>query len=680
MPQEHEICCFWGGGKLTYLEVLSLKSFVAAGHPVTLYAYDPPGAPPAGVTVQDAADILPRDAAPDALIADLFRYHCLAKRPGVIWAAPDFVLLKPLRPENDRLLAEQGGGYLTPDILALPPDSKALGAVLEFTAQPRPIPPWATAKEQAALAACDDPVAADGLEWGVWGAKALSHFAGQSGEAEDALPKGAFYPISYADRAILLTRKANIDDVSGASVAAIPLYRGEIARQLQEAEGGLPKYWCPLGSLLRQFEVAPRSAPLHGQKPAVDDRWTESTAPPSAPDQPSASLTTPPPPMTKRLSAPAGKADRAKKVLIVTTMKNEGPFILEWIAYHRSIGVTDFVIYTNDCDDGTDDMHDLLQSKGIVTEHHVNPFGQGSKAKDPQRAALWDAEKQPPAQDADWIIPMDVDEFINIHVGQGQFQDMLDAVPDANMISMVWRLFGNGFQTRYRDAFITENMTWCAHERSNKPHQAWGFKTAFRDIGAYKHFSVHRPQQLYEDVADEIRWYSSAGRRMPDRYKKSGWRVGKPEAGYGLVSLNHYSIRSSESYLVKRQRGRVNHVDRDQGMAYWFRMNHNAQQDFSISNKLPGAKAEFQRLMADEDIAAMHRRCVAAHQARIAELHGHPEYAALFQEIESKRIRNLSRLLFNFGNAIFGEGPDAVPREFVEIAEAMDDPEVADIG
>ena len=40
--------------------------------------------------------------------------------------------------------------------------------------------------------------------------------------------------------------------------------------------------------------------------------------------------------------------------LIVTAMKNEGPFILEWAAYHLSIGFDRFLVYTNDCDDGTD--------------------------------------------------------------------------------------------------------------------------------------------------------------------------------------------------------------------------------------------------------------------------------------------------------------------------------------
>lgn len=45
---------------------------------------------------------------------------------------------------------------------------------------------------------------------------------------------------------------------------------------------------------------------------------------------------------------------------IVSTMKNEGPFILEWIAHHRAIGVDDFLIYTNDCTDGTDRLLDAL--------------------------------------------------------------------------------------------------------------------------------------------------------------------------------------------------------------------------------------------------------------------------------------------------------------------------------
>jgi hypothetical protein len=74
------------------------------------------------------------------------------------------------------------------------------------------------------------------------------------------------------------------------------------------------------------------------------------------------------------IEVPSGGSDRSGRRVIVTTMKNEGPFILEWLAYHRAIGFDDFLIYTNDCTDGTDAMLRLLQEKGLV-QHRENPTG-----------------------------------------------------------------------------------------------------------------------------------------------------------------------------------------------------------------------------------------------------------------------------------------------------------------
>ena len=663
MPQEQEICCFWGGGELNYLEVLSLRSFVAAGHPVTLYTYDPPWKTPEGVSVRAAADILPQDAAPAALIADLFRWRCLAARPGVIWAALDFALLQPVRPENGRLLVEQGGGYLSPDILALPPESPALRAILDFTAEAQPVPPWLPGAEQDRLRALEEPAGPAALGTGVWGAHALSHFAKASAEAEDALPKTAFYPFPYAERAFLLTRKARVENVAGADVAAIPLYAKETARQLHEAEKGLPRYWCPLGALLRQFEVSPRSAPLFGIDPEADSRWAEASENAEEPQAPDI------PPATAPITTPTGKEPR---VLIVTTMKNEGPFILEWIAYHRSIGVTDFIVYTNDCDDGTDELLDLLVDRGVVNIRIDNPFT-ADKGPGPQWAAYQDARNQPGFADADWVIPMDCDEFINIHIGGGRIPDLLAAFPDATLFSMVWRLFGNDDVAAYEDRFITEQLTAAARLDAEKPFQARGFKTMFRNDGVFGELGVHRPKVFDPDREHEINWVASSGARLPESYHTRGWRVPRKQAGYQVVTLNHYAVRSAESYLVKRQRGRVNHVDHDQGLSYWFRMNHNSARDETILHKLPRARAERDRLMADPAIAAQHAKSVAHHQGRIAELKKKPDYAALYDEITSKRLKNLSRLSRYFGNQIYNIGPQALPEDFVEWVDQLDD-------
>lgn len=374
----------------------------------------------------------------------------------------------------------------------------------------------------------------------------------------------------------------------------------------------------------------------------------------------------PPVSEARAVPMPAVEADRTA---IVTTMKNEGPFILEWLAYHRAIGVDDFLIYTNDCTDGTDTLLELLQTKGLV-QHRANPFKiVGLK---PQHAALQAAESEPLIKNAGWILCMDVDEFINVKIGDGTLGALYAAAGAANMISLTWRLFGNADVADYEDRFLIEQFSLCAEELCRKPHQAWGFKTLFRNIGIYKKLGVHRPKGLKPDLWDQIHWLNGSGYRMPKQMLRNGWRSTTTTFGYDWVSLNHYAVRSAESFLVKRDRGRVNHVDRDQGLNYWFRMNHNAVEDRSLQARLPLLRAEYDRLTADPEIAAAHAACVAAHRAKIAELRADEHQAVFFAELTSTRMRRLSRMLRHFGSAVFQVGPGAIPAEVTEGEQPAD--------
>jgi len=350
-----------------------------------------------------------------------------------------------------------------------------------------------------------------------------------------------------------------------------------------------------------------------------------------------------------------------ERVLIVTTMKDEGPFILEWLAYHRSIGVTDFLVYTNDCSDGTDAMFDLLQDKGHV-EHRQNPYRKVGLR--PQHAAYNDASESDIAEAADWVICMDVDEYINVHIGDGTLHDLFAAVGEANLISLTWRLFGNAEIVDFEDKFITEQFFRSAPKFIRKPHQAWGFKTMFRTLGHYKKYGVHRPKGLRPEMLDQVKWVNGSGNPVPAKTLRTGWRSSTANWGYGLVTLNHYSLRSAESFLVKRFRGRVNHVDRDQGLTYWFRMNNNATEDRSILNKIPYAKVEFEKLMADPEIRAMHERSVVAHKERVESLLQSADYKALFDEVTGGRLNTLAKMNHHFGSQIFEDGPDSIPADF----------------
>ncbi|MRU15319.1 glycosyltransferase family 2 protein [Roseovarius sp. A21] len=343
---------------------------------------------------------------------------------------------------------------------------------------------------------------------------------------------------------------------------------------------------------------------------------------------------------------------------IVTTMKNEGPFILEWLAYHRAIGFDDFLIYTNDCADGTDDMFDLLQAKGYL-QHRDNPFREMNLK--PQHAALAAAGEEPIIKDAKWATCIDVDEFINIKVGDGTLDDLFKAVPDANMIAMTWRLFGNADIADFHDDLIIRQFTRCAPEFARKPHQAWGFKTLFQNAGIFKKLGVHRPKGLNPQLVDDICWVNGSGVPLPESMYRNGWRSTVTTYGYDLVQLNHYAVRSAESFLVKRDRGRVNHVDRDQGLAYWFRMNNNAEQDTSVQRMIPRVEAELAKFMADPEIAAMHAHCVKMHRAKIDELRATENYSNFFAELNGDRMRKLAHMHAHFGSNVFLSGPECVP-------------------
>jgi hypothetical protein len=378
------------------------------------------------------------------------------------------------------------------------------------------------------------------------------------------------------------------------------------------------------------------------------------------------------PPASARRAAPAA-ATTGSRTVIVTTMKNEGPFILEWLAYHRAIGVTDFLIYTNDCSDGTDTMLQMLMRKGLC-QWRENPFREMDLK--PQHAALQAAESESVMHEADWGICMDVDEFIDIKIGDGTlkalFVAMEAALPGANMIALTWRLFGNSEQHGYEDRFLLEQFTRCAPEVVRKPHQAWGFKTLFRNIAIYKKLGVHRPKGLKPDLWDQVRWLNGSGRALPKEMYRNGWRSTLDTYGYDWVQLNHYAVRSAESFLVKRDRGRVNHVDRDQGLNYWFRMNHNAQEDRSIQRMIPALRAEWDRLMADPEIAAAHAHSVRCHREKIAELRASATYDAFYAELTGMRMEKLCRMQAHFGSAVFNAGPQVIPPDLHERDVAPD--------
>jgi len=54
-----------------------------------------------------------------------------------------------------------------------------------------------------------------------------------------------------------------------------------------------------------------------------------------------------------------------------------------------------------------------------------------------------------------------------------------------------------------------------------------------------------------------VKWVNGSGKDMTGEAADNGWRNSRKSIGYDLIQLNHYALRSAESFLVKRQRGRA---------------------------------------------------------------------------------------------------------------------------
>ncbi len=361
------------------------------------------------------------------------------------------------------------------------------------------------------------------------------------------------------------------------------------------------------------------------------------------------------------LPAPATIPPRPSngRTTLVTAMKNEGPFILDWVAHNRAIGVNDILVYTNDCDDGTVDLLDALAEAGVTRRD--NPYRKTGKV--PQYAAFRAAEDEPLVQDADWLLTLDVDEYLNIHAGDGGLTDLIEANPEAHVISIPWRLFGNSDRHHFEDAPVTERFTLCAPEYAPRPLQAWAFKTIYRNAGLFRRLGVHRPKGLVKGVRDTLVWVDANGRWLPPPIWDRAWRMSKAQCGYANAAVNHYAVRSAESFLVKRDRGKVNRTRRAQGLAYWFRMNHNAEEDLSIQRLAPKSAKEKAALLTLPGVAEAHARAVSWHKSRIAELKADPDHAAIYDQITSPRMERLSRMATYFGANVHLVGPQVIPDE-----------------
>ena len=312
------------------------------------------------------------------------------------------------------------------------------------------------------------------------------------------------------------------------------------------------------------------------------------------------------------------------RALAVLCVRNEGAFLLDWLAHHCTVGFTEFLVFSNDCDDGTDLMLDRLQEMGMLT--HIRNDRHGDRG--PQWSALRLADGHPLLEAADWVLVLDIDEYVNVHVGAHRLDDLWAALPDATAIPLTWRMFGNAGVVAYDDQPVTRTFTQAAPSVLYWPWRAQMFKTLFRNDGSYARLGVHRPRNPDPDRLAEQGWFDGTGRKLPAMFHRD--RVFSPlgHDNHQLVQLNHYALGSMEGYLLKCDRGRANREGTAFDMGYWVDRNFCDVEDDTVLAL--DAAPERASLAGDSTLSSLHQGAVEWRHRRFHTLMQDDAWRALF--------------------------------------------------
>ena len=313
---------------------------------------------------------------------------------------------------------------------------------------------------------------------------------------------------------------------------------------------------------------------------------------------------------------------------LVATVKNEAPFLLEWVAYHKMIGFDDILIYQNDSDDFTDETLKIMRDLGIV-KYFYNRADAGKH----QVRAYKRASRQPEFRDARWTMALDLDEFLYVKTGNGRLSDLFRALPDSDVALINWRRFGNDGRTHIGKSLVTEQF--LAAEPEDRIESFFTpYKALFRPH-LFARCGIHQPAEAL--VPEERIITSNGSGLLEGEFERLRFRAKDPKRR-ALAQVNHYIVRDAASFVLKSHRGSAHQSNREINKSYWEKRNFNDEKDSGLSRQSPAIMAAMVELdaMSGGALGDLRFKALRLHRQRFLDLIEEPDYKELYEFCKAK--------------------------------------------
>lgn len=237
------------------------------------------------------------------------------------------------------------------------------------------------------------------------------------------------------------------------------------------------------------------------------------------------------------------KLDKKKKykdeLSIAAIIKNEAPYIREWIEYYRIVGVTRFYLYDNDSDDNLVEMLQPYISNGVV----VYTFYPGHAR---QLEAYNDAIMKC-KYSSRYLLCVDIDEFaVSLHSDFNLQKTISMLFSNQNYVSGIainWCVYGSSGYYKKPEGFVTENYIYRSEE-THEINDSVKVVCNPRLVKGYcfdPHTPVSKPGCNIMNVQGEKTRNRPWNKNVYNRFQ--------------YIRINHYLCKSAEEFAKKKSRG-----------------------------------------------------------------------------------------------------------------------------
>lgn len=271
---------------------------------------------------------------------------------------------------------------------------------------------------------------------------------------------------------------------------------------------------------------------------------------------------------------------RVETATLCAIAKDEGPYLLEWIAYHRLIGFDRIVIFSNDCSDMSDKMLETLARNGII-EHWYWPSVEGVS---PQTSAYEHAVRNCVTR---WICFLDIDEFFVLKTSKSIPAFLAGFHADVSAIAINWRLFGSSGRITPGDGLVIDRFTHAA------PYLYPGNRHC-KTIARVEDVSE---AHIHRCFLKRGRYVAATGDETT--IERMGFTS---TIEHSAAQINHYVVKSLEEFRDKQRRGNANRppgtADKFTGRSgkYFDDHDRNEEEDTSLRNFIDLVEADVQKL------------------------------------------------------------------------------------